>query len=307
MRAKFIDCGLPQFTLWQQALPDFTVAVDVSTAALATDDIPGMVEGYDICIDDHTRIPSDILARCAGLRHFVYFGTGAASILDLALAERMGIEVHTIHNYGDTTVAEMAAGLMMAAARSIAVQHEAIRGGLWRRLGGMELRGRRIGIVGFGGIGREMARICTGIGLEVVVWNRSGAADPHVRSVSLDELFATSDIVSLHLGLNEQTRGFLDAARIAAMKPGAILVNTARGALVDEAALIGALHDGHLGHAALDVFETEPLPADHPLRTAPNVTLTAHTGFMTRQATENQVRLVLGIVERLQGGGRQAA
>ena len=301
LRAKYIDCGAGQVRLWQAALPDFEVEVDVNTAPFAVADLPGMLDGYDICIDDHTRIPPEVLSQCGSLRHFVYFGTGAASILDLALAERMHIQVHTIRNYGDTTVAELAAGLVFAAARQIAPQHAVIHQGGWTKMPGMELRGRRLGIVGFGGIGREMARICAGIGLEVVAWNRSGISDPSVCSVPLEELLATSDIVSLHLGLNEQTTGFLDAGRIAAMKPGAILVNTARGGLVDEGALVAALQSGQVGHAALDVFATEPLPVDHPLRSAPNVTLTAHCGFWTESATVNQVRLVLGIVEGLQG------
>ena len=276
--------------------------VDVNTAPFDIADLPAMLDGYDICISDHTRVPPDILAQCTTLRHFVYFGTGAANILDLPLAARMGIAVHTIRNYGDTTVAELAAGLMMAAARQIATQHDLLRHGGWQRMPGMELRGRRLGIVGFGGIGREMARICAGIGMEVVVWNRSAIADPNARNVALDELLATSDIVSLHLGLNEETRGFLDRARIAAMKRGAILVNTARGGLVDEAALVAALHDGQIGHAALDVFTTEPLPEHDPLRSAPNVTLTAHCGFWTEKSTNNQVHLVLGIVKRLFDG-----
>ncbi len=301
MRAKFVDCGAAQYGLWQDAQRQFNVPVDVNTDAFDPADLPAMLDGYDIAICDHTRFAPDTLAQCRGLRHFIYFGTGAASILDLAQAERMGIEVHTIRNYGDTTVAELCVGLMMAAARQIAEQHMVLRAGGWRKLQGMELRGRRIGLVGLGGVGREVARICRGIGLEVVAWNRSAFADANARSVSLQELLATADIVSLHLGLNEATLGFLDRARLRAMKPGAILINMARGALLDEAALIEALRDGHIAHAALDVFRTEPLPPDDPLRLAPNATLTAHCGFWTESATINQVRLVLGIAKGLVG------
>jgi D-3-phosphoglycerate dehydrogenase len=307
MRAKYIDCGSNQIPLWRAALADFEIDVDVHTEPFAVEDVPAMLDGYDICIDDHTRIPPDILKRCSSLRHFVYFGTGAASILDLALAKEMGIAVHTIRNYGDTTVAELAAGLMLAAARQIAPQHKIIRDGGWTKMQGLELRGRRIGLLGLGGIGREMARICAGIGMEVVAWNRSPVADPHAAGVTLDELLATSDVVSLHLALNEDTRGFLDAGKIAAMKRGALLVNTARGALLDDAALVVALESGQIGHAALDVFETEPLPETHPLRTAPNVTLTAHCGFWTEASTVNQVRLVMGIVEGIQSPSRRRA
>lgn len=307
MRAKYIDCGPNQLPLWRAALADFDIEVDVVTEPFSLEYLPSILEGYDICIDDHTRIPPEILARCTSLRHFVYFGTGAASILDLALAAKMGIEVHTIRNYGDTTVAELAAGLVLAAARQIAPQHHVIRNGGWKKMQGIELRGRRIGLIGLGGIGREMARICAGIGLEVVAWNRSPVADPHAAGVGLEDLLATSDVVSLHLALNDETRGFLDARKIAAMKRGALLVNTARGALIDEVALVQALESGQIGHAALDVFETEPLPEQHPLRTAPNVTLTAHCGFWTEASTINQVRLVMGIVEGIQSPLRRSA
>ncbi|MBI3495676.1 MAG: 3-phosphoglycerate dehydrogenase [Proteobacteria bacterium] len=299
MRAKFLDCGSPQYKLWQDANRDFGVSVDVNTGAFDPADIPRMLEGYDVCIDDHTRFTLEILAQCRSIRHFVYFGTGAASILDLAQAKRQGIEVHTIRNYGDTTVAELTVGLILAAARQIAQQHEVMRQGGWKKLQGIELRRKRIGIVGFGGIGREVARICAGIGLEVVVWNRSPLSEPGVRTVALDELLRTSDVISLHLALNDETRLFLNRDRLSSMKTGALLVNTACGALIDEVALVDALHAGSLGHAALDVFQTEPLPESHPLRTAPNVTLTAHCGFWTETSTINQVRLVLEIVKEL--------
>lgn len=305
LRARYIDCGPNQVPLWQAALKDFKIEVDVNTSPFAIEDLPRILDGYDVCIDDHTRIPPEILEKCTSLKHFVYFGTGAASIVNLDLAARMGIEIHTIRNYGDTTVAELAAGLMMSAARQIAQQHQIIRDGGWTKMQGIELRGKRLGLVGFGGIAREMARIGAGIGLEVVAWNRSGVKDPHAKELDLDTLLATSDVVSLHLGLNDQTRGFMNMDRLSRIKRGALFVNTARGALVDEASLVRLLESGHIGHAALDVFHVEPLPADDPLRKAPNVTLTAHCGFWTEASTVNQVRLVMGIVERLQSNGQK--
>ena len=202
MRAKFVDCGAAQYRLWQDAQRQFHVPVDVNLGAFEPADLPRMLDGYDIAISDHTRFPPEVLQQCGGLRHFIYFGTGAASILDLTQAERMGIRVHTIRNYGDTTVAELCVGLIMAAARQIAEQHLVLRHGGWKKLQGMELRGRRAGLVGFGGIGREVARICQGIGMEVVAWNRSTFADENVYGLALDELLATSDVVSLHLGLD---------------------------------------------------------------------------------------------------------
>jgi hypothetical protein len=141
----------------------------------------------------------------------------------------------------------------------------AIRAGGWPRVVGTQLTGKTVGLIGVGGIGAEMARLCAGIGMKVLAWNRSAKAMPGVEFVELDRLLAESDVVSLHLLLNDETRGFLSRERLAKMKPGAILVNTARGAIVDELALAAALEAGHLGHAGLDVFIEEPLPAGHPL------------------------------------------
>lgn len=299
MRAKFIDCGPAIQDHWFAIKPEFDVPVDTNGEQYPKN-ISDMIKGFDICIIDHTRLDGEVLEKSKStLRHIVYFGTGAASVVDMPVAEKLGIRVHTIHNYGDTTVAEHAMALTLAAARQVAPQHEALRKGQWLKLQGMELRGKRFGIIGLGSIGKELARMASGFGFEVVAWSRAGAEGPNWKNVPLDELLRTSDIVSLNLALNEKTRHFLNGERLAQLKPGAILINTARGALVDELALVEALKSGHVRHAALDVFETEPLPADNPLVTAPNVTLTAHSGYWTSQSTQNQVRLVLGIVDRL--------
>ena len=153
----------------------------------------------------------------------------------------------------------------------------------------MQLTGKTLGLIGFGGIGAEVARIAHGSGMKVIAWNRSTKQIDGVSFVDLDTLLRDSHVVSMHLLLNDETRGFLSRQRIAAMRPGAILVNTARGALVDEAAMIDALRSGHLRHAALDVFDIEPLPADHPLTALPNVTLSAHSAFRTPEASENLI------------------
>lgn len=153
----------------------------------------------------------------------------------------------------------------------------------------MELTGKTLGLIGFGGIAMEVARIAAGSGMTVIAWNRSPKTHPGVTFVGIDELLARSDVVSLHLLLDDETRGFLSRARIAQMKPGAILVNTARGALLDEAAMIDALRSGHLHHAGLDVFDIEPLPQDHPLTKLDNVTLSAHSAFRTPEASENLI------------------
>jgi D-3-phosphoglycerate dehydrogenase len=164
-----------------------------------------------------------------------------------------------------------------------------MRAGNWLREDGMQLKGKTLGLIGFGGIAAEVARIASGSGLRVIAWNRTPKRHPGVEFTALDALLAQSHVVSLHLLLNDETRGFVSRQRIAAMRPGVILVNTARGALVDEAAMIEALKSGHIRHAGLDVFNIEPLPPDHPLTQLPNVTLSAHSAFRTPEASENLI------------------
>jgi D-3-phosphoglycerate dehydrogenase len=201
----------------------------------------------------------------------------------------LGIEVHLIKGYGDTAVAECAISLMWSAARGITQMDREMRAGNWLREDGMQLTGKTLGLIGFGGIAAEVARIALGSGLRVLAWNRSPKQHPGVEFVSLETLLAQSHVVSLHLLLNDETHGFITRERIAAMRPGVILVNTARGAVVDEAAMIEALKSGHIRHAGLDVFNIEPLPADHPLTKLPNVTLSAHSAFRTPEASENLI------------------
>ena len=213
----------------------------------------------------------------------------------------IGIEVHLIKGYGDTAVAECVIGLLFAAARGFAAMDRGMRAGQWLRTEGTQLGGKTLGLVGFGGIAAETARMARGIGMKVLVWNRTPKSHPGVEFVSIERLLAESDAVSLHLLLNDETRGFLSRERIAAMRPGAVLVNTARGALVDEAAMIDALASGRLGHAALDVFEVEPLPAGHVLTTIPNVTLSAHSGFRTPEANERLIEAAFAHCRRIVG------
>jgi D-3-phosphoglycerate dehydrogenase / 2-oxoglutarate reductase len=163
----------------------------------------------------------------------------------------------------------------------------------------MQLTAKTVGLIGTGGIGAEMARLCRGVGMRVLAWNRSPKALPGVEFVALERLLAESDVVSIHLLLGDETRGFLSGERIAAMKPGAILVNTARGAIVDEAAMVAALEAGHLGHAALDVYGQEPLPAGHPLTRLPNATLAPHAAFRTPEASDNLMEAALEHCRRI--------
>jgi D-3-phosphoglycerate dehydrogenase / 2-oxoglutarate reductase len=261
--------------------------------------LPGLINGHDFVIDDHSALPTAAMRKCTGVKHIIFLGTGARSYMNPEELADIGIRVHIIKGYGDTAVAEHTIALMWAAARGIAGMDRAMRRGEWLRTEGMELTGKTIGLIGFGGIGAEVARIAAGSGMRVLAWNRTGRSAPGVTFVPLDTLLAESHVVSLHLLLTDETRGFLDAERIGKLRPGAILVNTARGALVDEAAMIAALNEGRLGHAALDVFMHEPLPAGHPLATLDNVTLSAHSAFRTPEASEKLIRSGLDIACRL--------
>jgi D-3-phosphoglycerate dehydrogenase len=251
------------------------------------DQLPKILDGAEIAVVDHTALPTEIARQCAGLKHVVFLGTGARSYMNPEELAELGIAVHLIRGYGDTAVAESAIALMWAAARNIAQMDREMRAGNWLRQDGMQLTGKTLGLIGFGGIAKEVARIARGSGMQVIAWNRTPKKAAGVEFVEYDELLAASDVVSVHLLLNDETRGFVSRACIEAMKPGVILVNTARGALVDEEAMIEALKSGHIRHAGLDVFNIEPLPADHPLTKLPNVTLSAHSAFRTPEASEN--------------------
>ncbi len=213
--------------------------------------------------------------------------------------EARGIKVHIIKGYGDTAVAEHSIALIVAAARDVARMDREVRAGTWTPHEGVQLLGKTLGVIGLGGIGREVARIGKGMGMKVIGWNRTKHADIKVPLVDIDTLLARADVVSMNLTLGDETRGFLSAERIARMKPGVIFVNTARGALADEAALIAALKSGHIRHAGLDVFHTEPLKPDHPLAKLPNVTLTAHAAFRTLEASMTLLRRSIDIVKTL--------
>jgi D-3-phosphoglycerate dehydrogenase len=296
-KTLFIDSTPDIDSVWKKVHGPSDIAVKVNMGPVAADAIPKLIEGYDTVINDATYFNEDTLKRCTGLKHIVFLGTGAASFVDLAAAAKVGIKVSTISGYGDTTVAEHAMGLVFAAARHIGTMHALMQGGGWRPMQGMELRGKTLGVVGLGGIGREMARIASGIGLKVVAWNRSPRSDAKVPMVDIDELLKQSDIVSLHLGLNDQTKGFLDRAKLQRAKKGVIVVNTARAGVVDEPALIDLLKSGHVGHYATDVFAKEPVDPNEPLLKLANVTLTSHAGYNTPEAAMTMYRRAIDLAK----------
>ena len=269
---------------------------------ITSDQYPKVLDGAAIAIVDHTALPTDIAKKCAGLKHVVFLGTGARSYMNPEELAELGIAVHLIKGYGDTAVAECAIALMWAAARGLARMDREMRAGNWLREDAMQLTGKTLGLIGFGGIAAEVARIALGSGMRVIAWNRSPKKHPKVEFVELDELLAESDVVSIHLLLNDETRGLVSRACIEAMKPGVILVNTARGAIVDEEAMIEALKSGQIRHAGLDVFNIEPMPADHPLTKLPNVTLSAHSAFRTPEASENLIAAAWAHCRRIAKG-----
>jgi D-3-phosphoglycerate dehydrogenase len=300
MRGLFLDAVDDLAEVFRRVVrPDDPPMVVNEQLNVPPETLPGMLAGYDFVFDDHTQMPTDWMRRCIGLTHIIFLGTGARSYMHPEELAEHGITVHIIKGYGDTAVGEHTIAMMWAAARGLAIMDRGMREGQWIRTEGMELTGKTLGLLGFGGIASEVARIAVGSGMRVIAWNRSPKTAPGVTFVDLDTLLAESHVLSLHLLLTDETRGFLGRERLAKLRPGAILVNTARGAIVDEAAMIAALRSGRLRHAAMDVFTKEPMPAGHELTTLPNVTLSAHSAFRTPEASENLIRRALDIAKGL--------
>jgi D-3-phosphoglycerate dehydrogenase len=301
MKSIFIDCNHQLDKVWHRIIRPDDPAIEVNTTLFKREELTSVVGDSVIALDDHSYMPTDLVKQCKALKHIVFLGTGAASYMNIAELAELGVTVHIIKGYGDTAVAEHTIGLLFACARDIARMDREVRTGIWTPAEGIQLHGKTLGLIGLGGIGGEVARMAKGIGMNVIAYNRSARPDAGVKLVDLDTLLAASDAVSMHLTLGDETRGFLNAERIARMKPGALLVNTARGALIDETALIAALKSRHIRHAGLDVFHAEPLKADNALAQLSNVTLTSHAGFRTAEASETLLRRAIDIVKKLVG------
>lgn len=299
-RAVFVDANptLADIAQHLHRADDPSLAIN-RQPDIKPDELPGILASAEIAVIDHTHLPTDVARRCGGLKHVVFLGTGARSYMNPEELADLGITVHIIKGYGDTAVAECAFTLMWAAARGLARMDREMRAGNWLRTDGIQLTGKTLGLIGFGGIAAEVARLALGSGMNVIAWNRTPKTRPGVQFVELEQLLANSHIVSLHLLLSDETKGFLSRERIRAMRPGTILINTARGAIVDEDAMVEALRTGYLGHAGLDVFNTEPLPTGHVLTTLPNVTLSAHSAFRTPEANCNLIEAALAHCRRI--------
>jgi phosphoglycerate dehydrogenase-like enzyme len=235
-------------------------------------------------IRGRTRFTADVLQGCPKLRLISIWGTGTDNV-DLKAAAARGITVTNTPGANAIAVAEHTVALMLTLVKQVAPADAAMRQGGWPRNLVPQLRGKRLGLIGTGLIGREVAAMAKGLGMEVVAWtfhpNAGLAASLGLRYVELDDLLRTSDIVSMHLRATPDARHFLDRKRLALLKPTAFVVNTARGALIDEAALVEWLREKRIAGAGLDVYETEPLPVGHALTALPNVLLTPHCAGMT--------------------------
>jgi phosphoglycerate dehydrogenase-like enzyme len=249
------------------------------------DDPARVLEPFDVvcAMRERTPFPAELLERLPNLRLLVTTGMRNASI-DLEAAARQGVTVCGTEGSWQATT-ELAFGLMLALARNIPLEDAAIRAGGWQTTVGVSLDGKTLGVVGLGRLGSAAARIGAAFGMRLIAWSENlapeRAAECGAELVSKDELFANADFVTIHLVLSRRTRGLIGAHELGLMKPTAFLVNTSRGPIVDEAALLEALEAGTIAGAGLDVFDREPLPVDHPLRSAPNTVLTPHLGYVT--------------------------
>jgi phosphoglycerate dehydrogenase-like enzyme len=244
-----------------------------------------LLEGFEVIVAMRERTPftAKRLASLPDLELLVTTGMGNAAI-DMDAARELGITVCGTASLPSPT-AELAWGLIIALQRNLLDEDRRIREGGWQRTIGPELAGRTLGILGLGNLGRRVARVGQAFEMEVIAWSEhltsDAAAEAGVEAVGRDELFERADVLTIHTRLSDRTRGLVGARELGLMKPTAILVNTSRGPIVDEDALLSALDDGTIAGAALDVYAKEPLPKDHPLREAPRTLLSPHLGYVT--------------------------
>ena len=243
--------------------------------------------GFDVvCLmRERTPFPASLIERLPNLRLIVTSGPQNAAI-DVAAAAKKNVMVCGTPSPGHPT-AELTMGLMLSLARNIHTESAAMLTGGWQMTVGRDLRGQTLGIIGLGRIGSLVTRYARAFGMKVIAWSENltpqRCYEVGAEKVEKDDLFRNSDIITIHTRLSDRTRGLIGARELSLMKPTAYLINTSRGPIIDEAALLAALQEGRIGGAAIDVYDREPLPADHPLRSAPRVLLTPHIGYVTEQ------------------------
>jgi len=273
---------------WSVLGPD--AQVEVFRTPLATEDeAAAALAGFDVvCLmRERLAVPASLLARLPKLRLLLVTGA-RVRVIDLDAAVARGVTVcHTSPGESHSATPELAWALLLASARHLPQEHQRMREGGWQETVGTTLGGKTLGLVGLGKLGARMVPIARAFGMDVIAWSQNltdeRATEVGVPRIDKETLFRTADAVSIHMQLSPRSTGLVGAAEIALMKPGAILVNTSRGPIVDEAALLAALQAGRI-RAGIDVFDVEPLPAGHPLRAAPNLVMTPHLGFVTEGA-----------------------
>jgi phosphoglycerate dehydrogenase-like enzyme len=272
------------------SLGDWAALPDVEVVAFADhvsdpDDLVKRLSGFDVVVAmrERTALPAGVLGQLSDLKLLVTTGMGNA-VIDMGAAAGAGITVCGTSGNITSTV-ELTWGLILSLLRHIPAEDSNVRAGGWQLTVGTGIAGRRLGLVGLGNIGTMVARVGQAFGMEVVAWSRhltaERAAAAGVEAVTKQELFSGADVVSVHYVLSEASRGLIGSADLRRMKPSSVLINTSRGPLVDEVALVQALEEGWIAGAGIDVFDPEPLAADHPLRRLPNTVITPHLGYVT--------------------------
>jgi phosphoglycerate dehydrogenase-like enzyme len=268
--------------------------VTVFEGHLSEEEAAEALQPFDVLctVRERMALPRSLISRLPNLKLITIIGMSLPN-LDLQAATDHGVLVAHA-NYAApafravaNATPELAWGLMIATVRNLAEEHRRMREGAWQSTTGLILCGRTLGLVGLGRIGRRMSQYAAVFGMEVIAWSQNlteaAAAEAGARRVEKHELFSQADVVSIHLVLSDRTRGLIGERDLALMKPGAFLINTSRGPIVDEAALIDVLTYGRIAGAGIDVYDVEPPPTDHPLRSLPNVTLSPHLGYVTRE------------------------
>ncbi len=245
-----------------------------------------------INIRSSCRFTAAVFDQCPRLRLLSIWGTGTDNV-DLPAAARHGVTVTNTPGVSAPSIAEHCLALLLAVARRIPRLDADVRGGAWPRGRMMQLEGKTLGVIGLGAVGRRFAALGAAVGMRVIAWTPHPNPALGFRLVELDQLLASSDVVSLHLRLSPETEGLIGRRELARMKPQAILLNTARGPIVDEPALVDALAAGRLAGAGLDVFTSEPLAAGHPLSRLEHVVLTPHCAGITPEALEAGLRMAV--------------
>lgn len=285
MDAVFVDCTPELKAVIEARALSVPSYMRVNYGDPTEAEIIQLAKAADVICVEHTVISVRVLEECPNLKAIIFMGTGAGSYVPTDEAKQRGIKVLTTPGYGNVAVAEHAMALTFAAARKIVPMDQTVRAGLWQPRGGLQLRGSKIAIIGLGEIGQTYADMALNLGMRVAGWNRT-PVDAAYYVKTLHEALKGAQFVSLHLALNAQTTGIIGQHELSLLSPGAVLINTARAALVDETALVSALESGQVGHAGLDVLWEEPLSAGNSWMQAEGVTLTPHAAYMTDEAYE---------------------